>query len=239
MNFGLLRRVTGWLLIVGPLVDVLANMLRPGSFPSEHPDGPQAALQGMVQDSAARPTMVHLLVDVEFLAALGLLLGFWGVSRIMGDADGRGYLRKYGLLLFGVAIAVRTAGVAMGFVMALITSYIAPGAPPGALDTAVMFLVMEGALAIFGTILIVMGIALFAVSMMDAGLIGADKPLAYLLAVIPAVVATLLFFMAPLLEESLFSLYLAANVTSLIPVAWMVLLGLALLRKGDALPATS
>ena len=88
--------------------------------------------------------MVHLLVDVEFLAALGLLLGFWGVSRIMGDADGRGYLRKYGLLLFGVAIAIRTAGVAMGFVMALITSYIAPGAPPGALDTAVMFLVMEG-----------------------------------------------------------------------------------------------
>ena len=47
-----------------------------------------------------------------------------------------------------------------------------------------------------------MGIALFAVSMMDAGLIGADKPLAYLLAVIPAVVATLLFFMAPVLEEA-------------------------------------
>ena len=34
-------------------------------------------------------------------------------------------------------------------------------------------------------------------------------------------------------------MYLAANVTSLIPVAWMVLLGLAFLRKGDSLPATS
>lgn len=226
-------------MIVGPLVDVLANILRPGSFPSEHPDGPQATLQAMVQDSAANPTMVHLLVDVEFFAALGLLLGFWGVSRVMGDTDKRGFLRKYGMLLFGVAIAVRTAGVAMGFVMALITSYIAPGAPPGALDTAVMFLVMEGALAVFATILIVLGIALFAVSMTDTGLIGADKPLAYLLAVIPAVVATILLLMAPLVEGNLIAMYAAGNVASLIPVAWMVLLGLAFIRKSDALPATS
>jgi len=193
----------------------------------------------MVQDSAANPTMVHLLVDVEFFAALGLLLGFWGVSRVMGDTDKRGFLRKYGMLLFGVAIAVRTAGVAMGFVMALITSYIAPGAPPGALDTAVMFLVMEGALAVFATILIVLGIALFAVSMTDTGLIGADKPLAYLLAVIPAVVATILLLMAPLVEGNLIAMYAAGNVASLIPVAWMVLLGLAFIRKSDALPATS
>lgn len=226
-------------MIIGPLVDVLANILRPGSFPSEHPDGPQATLQAMVQDSAANPTMVHLLVDVEFFAALGLLLGFWGVSRVMGDTDKRGFLRKYGMLLFGVAIAVRTAGVAMGFVMALITSYIAPGAPPGALDTAVMFLVMEGALAVFATILIVLGIALFAVSMTDTGLIGADKPLAYLLAVIPAVVATILLLMAPLVEGNLIAMYAAGNVASLIPVAWMVLLGLAFIRKSDALPATS
>lgn len=226
-------------MIVGPLVDVLANILRPGSFPSEHPDGPQATLQAMVQDSAANPTMVHLLVDVEFFAALGLLLGFWGVSRVMGDTDKRGFLRKYGMLLFGVAIAVRTAGVAMGFVMALITSYIAPGAPPGALDTAVMFLVMEGALAVFATILIVLGIALFAVSMTDTGLIGADKLLAYLLAVIPAVVATILLLMAPLVEGNLIAMYAAGNVASLIPVAWMVLLGLAFIRKSDALPATS
>ncbi|MDE0120381.1 MAG: hypothetical protein OXS33_01445 [bacterium] len=239
MNSALLRKVTGWLLIIGPLVDVLANILRPGSFPSEHPDGPQATLQAMVQDSAANPTMVHLLVDVEFFAALGLLLGFWGVSRVMGDTDKRGFLRKYGMLLFGVAIAVRTAGVAMGFVMALITSYIAPGAPPGALDTAVMFLVMEGALAVFATILIVLGIALFAVSMTDTGLIGADKPLAYLLAVIPAVVATILLLMAPLVEGNLIAMYAAGNVASLIPVAWMVLLGLAFIRKSDALPATS
>lgn len=240
MTSAKLGKIAGWLLIVGPLVDTLANLLRPGSIPTEHPEGAQATLQEVVRDSLDSTGLVHVLIDIEFAATFGLLLGFWGVSRIMGDAGGRGHLRKMGMLLFGVAVAVRTVGAGMGYLMASVVAYVPPEALAGpALETAVQFAVMEGAMGIFATMLIVVGIALFAISMVGTGLLGRDRMLATLLAVIPAVLSVAFLILAPLFEDSIFTLYLAGNLIGLIPVAYMVVLGVALLRKGDALPAMS
>lgn len=240
MTSAKLGKIAGWLLVIGPVVDVLVNLFRPGNFPGEHPDGPQAALQSVVRDLSGNTTMFHVMVDIEFIAAFGLLLGFWAVTRIMGDTDGRGHLRKMGLLIFVVALAVRTASAAMGFLLGTVVGFTPADALTGdALDTAVMFFVMEGALGVFATILILVGGALFAASLMDADLIGADRTLARLMGIAPAIVGCFLLLLAPLMENGVFGLYLAGNLITLIQVVWMILLGAALLRKADTLPAMS
>ena len=240
MTSARLGKIAGWLLVGGPLVDVLVNLLRPGNFPGEHPHGPQAALQAVVRDLAANDRLFHLLIDVEFLASFGLLLGFCGVTRLLGDTDGRGHLRKMGLLFFVVALAVRTVGAAMGFLMGTVVTFTpAEALVEDALDTAVMFLVMEGGLGVFATILILVGGAFFAVSLMNANLLGADRLLARLMGIAPAVLGSLLLLLAPFFEDSIFGLYLAGNVVTLVQVAWMILLGAALIRKSHTLPAMS
>jgi hypothetical protein len=235
-----LGKIAGWLLIIGPVVDVLVNLLRPGNFPSEHADGPQATMQVAVRDLLDNTTLFHVLIDIEFLAAFGVLLGFWAVTRILGDTDGRGHLRKMGMLFFVVALALRSASTAMGFLLATVVGFTPSEALTGdALDTAVMFLVMEGALGVFATILILVGGAFFAGSLMNANLIGADRQLAVFMGIAPAIVGCFLLLLAPLVEGSVFGLYLAGNVVTLIQVLWMIMLGVAFLRKSDTLPAMS
>ena len=238
MTSAKLGKVAGWLLVIGPLVDVLVNLLRPGNFPTEHADGPQAAMQAVVKDLLGNSTLLQVIVDIEFLASFGLLLGFWGVTRVMGDTDGQGHLRKMGLLIFVVALAIRTAGAAMGFLLGTVGAFTpAEALTGGALDTAVMFFVMEGAFGVFATILILVGGSLFAGSLMDANLLGADRTLAIWMGIAPAVVGSALLMLAPLMENAIFGLYLAGNLVTLVQVAWMILLGLALVRKSDTLPA--
>ena len=240
MTSAKLGKVAGWLLVVGPVVDVLVNLLRPGSFPAEHVDGPQAAMQTVVIDLLGNSMLYHVIVDIEFLASFGLLLGFWGVTRVMGDTDGQGHLRNMGLLIFVVALAIRTAGAAMGFLLGTVGGFTpAEALVGGALDTAVMFFVMDGALGVFATILILVGGALFAGSLMDADLLGADRMLAVWMGIAPAVVGSFLLMLAPLVKDAIFGLYLAGNLVTLVQVAWMILLGAALIRKSDTLPAMS
>ena len=231
-------KVSGLLLIVGPLVDVLVSAIRPGMFPTEHTDGAQAAMQEAVLSMAPHGTLINLLVDIGFIASFGLLIGFWGVKELLGDRGGQGYLRKLGMLFLMIALSVRSAAFAMNFLMSVTFGYLpAEDLPssPETLNTAVMFLVMGGALGVFATILTLVGVAFFAVSLMNENLIGADKLLAWLLGVAPAVIGSTLLLLATLMGDSVFILYLLGNLTVFGQVLWTILVGIALIRKSESL----
>ena len=177
MNTRKTVKIAGLLLLIGPLVDLVVSISRPGSFPGDHPDGAQGAMQAGVQSAASNSAMVQLMVDLGFIASFGLLFGFWCVSRFMSDSDGRAHLRKAGLMILTVALAVRTASFGMGLLLATTLKFSPPGALEAgpALDTAVMFLVMEGSFSVFATILNLAGVALFATSVMNANLMGSNN----------------------------------------------------------------
>ena len=238
MTSGKLGRISGCLLVVGPLVDVLVSVIRPGMFPTENPDGAQAAMQDAVLGMAPHGTLINLLVDIGFIASFGLFIGFWGVKELMGDRGGQGYLRKLGLLFLVIALSVRSTAFAMNFLMSTTISYLPAGALEASkdtLDTAVMFLVMGGSLGVFATILTLVGVAFFAMSLMNEKLIGADKLLALLLGVVPAVVGSSLLLLATLIEDQVFMLYLLGNFTVFGQVLWTVLLGIGLMKKSNSL----
>ncbi|MYF84538.1 MAG: hypothetical protein F4176_10670 [Acidimicrobiia bacterium] len=193
----------------------------------------QAAIQAMVPDS----TLIRLLTYIGFVAAFGMLLGFWGVNEVIGGTGNEGYLRKVGLLLLTIALAVRTVSLAMSFLTSVTLSYSpAEGIASGeSIASAITFTVIGGAVGLFATVLALVGVAFWAVSLMNADLIGADKPLAIWLGVAPAIVGSFLLFVATFIEGSIFTLYLLGNLTVFVQVAWVVLVGVAFIRKSDSL----
>lgn len=236
MTSAKLAKIAGLLLVIGPLVDTLAGVSRPGHFPTEAPGGVQAAMAAGVQGAASNPTLYQLLVSIGFIASLGLLIGFWCLDRLMGDSDGRGHLRKIGMVFLKVALGVRTAGFAMGFLLGTTLLFVpreALDAGP-TLETAILFLVMEGSLLIFAMILTLVGVAFFAVSLMSANLLGPDKLLNGLMAVATAVIGSALLLLSPFVQDAIFGLYLAGNLVTIVQIVWIILLGAALLRKGDS-----
>lgn len=236
-----IAKIAGILLLIGPLVDLLVSIGRPGSFPSDHVEGVQAAMQSGVHSAASNGTFVQLLVDVGFIASFGLLFGFWCVDRFMSSEDGRAHLRKAGLMILGIALAVRTASFAMGLLLATTINFAPAGAldaGPG-LDTAVMFLVMEGSFSVFATILNLAGVALFATSVMNANLMGSNNLLTGLLVIVPAVVGPFLLLLAPFLDNGIFAVFFAGNLVALVQVVWIIVFGAVLIRKSDTLAIAS
>ena len=191
----------------------------------------------MVPDS----TLVSLLTYIGFVAAFGMLLGFWGVKEVIGSSGNEGYLRKVGLLLLTIALAVRTVSLAMSFLTSVTLSYSpAEGIASGeSIASAITFTVIGGAVGLFATVLALVAVAFLALSLMNADLIGADKPLAIWLGVAPAIVGSFLLFIATFIEGSVFTLYLLGNLTVFIQVVWVVLLGIAFIRKSDSLATTA
>ena len=240
MNTRKTVKIAGLLLLIGPLVDLVVSISRPGSFPGDHPDGAQGAMQAGVQSAASNSAMVQLMVDLGFIASFGLLFGFWCVSRFMSDSDGRAHLRKAGLMILTVALAVRTASFGMGLLLATTLKFSPPGALEAgpALDTAVMFLVMEGSFSVFATILNLAGVALFATSVMNANLMGSNNLLTGLLVVAPAVIAPILLLVAPFLENSIFAVYVIGNMVALVQVLWIIVFGAVLIRKSGTMATT-
>ncbi|MDE0169418.1 MAG: hypothetical protein OXS29_07865 [bacterium] len=236
MTSARLGKIAGWLLVIGPLVDTLVSSLRPGVFPGQNPDGHQAAMQEAILGIAPHSTLVNLLVDLGFVASFGLLVGFWGLKEVMGDSGSQGYLRKLGMLFLMIGLSVRTGAFAMNFLMSVTLSYTPAEALTGeALNTAVMFMVMGGALGVFATILTLVGVAFFAGSLMNVHLLGADRLLARLLGVAPAIVGSLLLLLATFREDSVFTLYLLGNAAVFFQIAWVIMVGVALIRKSDSL----
>jgi len=198
-------------------------------------------MQAVILDTLPNSMLVNLLVVIGFIASFGLLLGLWGVKEVMGDTGGQGYLRKIGLLFLMVALGVRTTAFAVTYLMSVTLSYSPPEAieSGASLETAIMFMVIGGAIGIFATILALVGVACFGLSLMNANLLGADKPLALILAVAPAVVGSVLLLLASFVEGGIFTLYLLGNLSVFLQVIWVVLLGVALIRKSDSLAAVS
>ena len=81
------------------------------------------------------------------------------------------------------------------------------------------------------------GVALFGLSLVHAGLIGADKPVAILLAILPTIDAVVRLLIGPHAHGSILAFYLTGSLLALVPVVWTTLLGAALIRKSDTLPA--
>ena len=237
MSAAKLAKTAGWLLFLGPLLDVVVSVSRPGSFPGEHEHGVQAAMQAGVHSAADNGTLVQLLVDLGFIASFGLLLGFWFLNRLLGDSDGREHLRKIGLMILTVALAVRTASFGMGLLLATTINFAPAGAldSGSGLDTAVMFLVMEGALGVFATILNLVGVACFVTSVINANLMGSNRMLNGLIAMAPAVVSPFLLLLAPFLGDGIFTVFAIGNVVALVQVAWIIVLGATLVRKSGSL----
>lgn len=194
-------------------------------------------MQEGVQSAATNSALLQLLIDIGFIASPGLLFGFWCVHRFMSDTDGRAHLRKAGLMILTVALAVRTVSFGMGLLLATTVKFSPPGALEGggALDTAVMFLVMEGSFLVFATILNLAGVALFATSVMNADLMGSNNLLTGLLVIAPAVVASFLLLVAPFLENSIFVVYVIGNMVALVQVIWIIVFGAVLIRKSGSL----
>jgi len=241
MTLAKLGKVTGWLLVVGPLVDVIVSVVRPGSFPEEHSGGAQAAMQAAILATVPDSTLATLLTLIGFVASFGLLLGLWGVNEVMSDAGGQGILRRAGLLLLTVGLAVRTASLALSFLTSVTLSYSPSEAIESgeAISSAVTFMVIGGALGIFATVLVLVGVAFFALSLTNVDLIGADRPLAIWLGVAPAVVGSFLLLLATFVEDAVFTLYLLGNITVFVQIVWVVLLGVAFIRKSDSLAAVN
>ena len=198
-------------------------------------------MQAAILAIAPNSTFVNLMIDIGFIASFGLLVGLWGVKEVMGDIGGQGYLRKLGMLFLMVGLAVRTAAFAMSYLMSVTLSFSPPEAmTSGAtVETAIMFMVMGGALGVFAIILTLVGVAFFAVSLMDNEILGGNRLLALVLGVAPAVVGSILLLLATFLEDSVFTLYLLGNLAVFVQVAWVILLGVTLIRKSDSLAAAS
>ena len=190
-------------------------------------------MQAAILSTLPNSTLATLLTIIGFIASFGLLVGLWGVKEVMGDTEGQGILRRVGLLFLTVALAVRTAAFALSFLMSVTLSYSPPEAIASgdAVTTAVMFMVIGGALGIFATVLALVGVAFFALSLMNADLIGADKPLAIWLGVVPAIVGSFLLLVAIVVEGGVFALYLLGNLAVFVQVAWVILVGRSLYQE--------
>ena len=87
-----LAKTTGWLIILGPLVDIIMTLINPGNFVSDHPDGATTAMLESVQDVAANSGAAHLSVELGLFASFAFLLGCYGVERLLRDGSWDEYL---------------------------------------------------------------------------------------------------------------------------------------------------
>lgn len=131
----------------------------------------------------------------------------------------------------------RATSYAMGHLVSNIITHGMEGELGGGLDSAVLVAGLEGTLGLFATILIAVGVALFGLSLMNVHLIGADNAVAILLAILPAVGVVVMVLIGSHAHETILSAYLIGNLLALVQVVWTTLLGIALIRRSDRLPA--
>lgn len=236
-----LAKLSGWLLIVGTLVAALMVLLNPGRFTTEHPDGATATMVEVVENIAASSGAAHLSVEVSLFAAFAYLVGFYGVERLLRDGSWGEYLRKIGFLAILAGFAVSVTSFAMGHLLANTLTHGMEGAG-GSLsttDAAVLLLGIEGTLVLFASLTIRMGIVLVAISLMNVRLIGPDRIVAILLAIVPGLATLAFVLVGSHVHEGAVNLYLLGSLMGFIQVVWVVLLGIGLIRKSDTLPALS
>ena len=228
-----LAKATGWLIILGPAVDVILVLLKPGTFITEHADGPSATMNAVVEEVAAGSGVAHLSVEVGVFAAFAFLLGCFGVERLLRDGSWGEYLRKAGLLLILVAFTARLASFAMGHLVGNILTHGGLGTGD-AQESAALLIGVEGTLVLFYSLLFTTGIGFFGLSLMNANLIGADKVVAILFAIAPALIGVVMLLLGSHIHDGVLTFYLIGNLMLFVQVIWTTLLGAAFIRKSDS-----
>lgn len=228
-----LAKVTGWLMVLGPAVDIILVLLKPGTFITEHIDGPTQTVKAVVDEVAASSGMAHLSVELGLFVAFAFLLGCFGMERLLRDGSWREYLRKVGLLLALVGFTLRCASFAMGHLVGNILTH--EGLATGeAQESAALVIGIEGTLLLFYNMLFATAIGLFGLSLMNARLIGADRVVAIVFAIAPAVIALAALLIGSHIHESVLAFFMIGSAMLFVQVIWTTLLGIAFIRKSDS-----
>ncbi len=237
-----LAKLTGWLLVVGSAVATVMVLIKPGSFTTDHPDGVTDAMTTAVADIAANSGVAHLTVEVALFATFAYVLGVLGVERLYRDGETwAGYLRKAGAVALVAAFGLRAASYAMGHLVTNIVTHGVEG-PAGtmaATDAAVVVFGIEGTLGLFATFVSRVGFVLLALGVMNVRLIGQDKILAWVFAIVPGIGALVLLLLGSHVHEGVVVAYSVGSMLALVQAIWAILLGVGLIRRGHTLPELS
>lgn len=236
-----LAKLAGWLLVVGSAVATVMVLLKPGSFTTDHPDGVTDAMLGAVAEIAANSGVAHVTVEVALFATFAYVLGVLGVERLLRDGETwAGYLRKAGAVAILVAFGLRAASYAMGHLVTNILTHGVEG-PTGmaTTDAAVLVVGIEGTFGLFATLVSRVGFVLLALGLMNVRLIGQDKVLAIVLAIVPGIGALVLLLLGSHVHDGVVTYYAVGSMLALVQALWVVLLGVGLIRRGHTLPELS
>lgn len=236
-----MAKLTGWLLVLGTAVAALMVVIKPGTFTTEHPDGATASMMEAVRKIADNSELAHISVEVSLFATFAYLVGFYGVERLFRDGGWADFMRKVGLMAIFAGYVTRVASYAMAHLAGNILTHGMEGTEGSvtAVDAAILMAGMEGTLGVFASVILRMGIVLFALSLMNSGLLGTDKVSASLLAIVPGVGSLLFLLLGSHIHEGAINIYLMGGLLGFIQAAWVILLGVGFIRKADALPASS
>lgn len=237
-----LAKLTGWLLVLGSAVATVMVLLKPASFTTDHPDGVTDAMLSAVADIAANSGLAHVTVEVALFATFAYVLGVLGMERLLRDGETwAGYLRKAGAVAILVAFGLRAASYAMGHLVTNILTHGVEG-PSGGMattDAAVLVVGIEGTLGLFATFVSRVGFVLLAWGLMNVRLIGQDKLLAIVLAIVPGIGALVLILVGSHVHEGVVTYYAVGSMLALVQALWVILLGVGLIRRGHTLPELS
>ncbi len=239
MSKSQIAKVTGWLLVTETVAGIVIAMLRPGNILSDHPDGVTRSMIEGLEDIAANSLLTHLTTSIGLFASCAFMLGMIGVERLLRDDSTAAYLRRTGLVVVALGVALQMASWATSHLTAIMITHTDDGmiGTTSAMDQGVIMVGLTGSFYLFATILTLVGLAVFGIGMMGVRLLGADRPLALLLAVIPGVAGVAFLVIGAHVHGSVIRLYLAGSLFLLLQVIWVFLLGLAFIRKSESIAA--
>lgn len=239
MSKSQIAKVTGWLLVTETVAGIVIAMLRPGNILSDHPDGVTRSMIEGLEDIAANSLLTHLTTSIGLFASCAFMLGMIGVERLLRDDSTAAYLRRTGLVVVALGVALQMASWATSHLTAIMITHTDDGmiGTTSAMDQGVIMVGLTGSFYLFATILTLVGLAIFGIGMMGVRLLGADRPLALLLAVIPGVAGVAFLVIGAHVHGSVIRLYLAGSLFLLLQVIWVFLLGLAFIRKSESIAA--
>ncbi len=239
MSRSQLAKIVGWLLVTETTGGVVIAMLRPGNILSDHPDGVTGSMLEGLRDIAANSSLSHVVTNVGLLASCAFLLGMMGVERLLNDESGAGYLRRAGLVVIALGVSLQVASWAVSHLTAVMVTHIDDGMLDAstAMDQGIIAVSLTGSFYLFATLLTLVGVGVFGIGMMGVRLLGADRPLALLLSVIPGIAGVVFLVIGSHVHDSLIQVYLAGSLALLLQVVWVFLIGLAFIRKSDSITA--
>ncbi|MYF26139.1 MAG: hypothetical protein F4211_02160 [Acidimicrobiia bacterium] len=233
-----LAKAAGWLLVVGPLLDILLVSIRPGGFLTDDPGGPVEAILAWVEALATNTGLSNLSVELGLVVSLAFVLGLYCTVRLLKDGSWSDHLRMVGFLIVMIAYTLRAASYATLHLSGnLIKFGVGADGAEATFEYAVIITALAGSITVFSTLLLALGVAVFAWGMMHLNVIGgSDRILAMVLGILPAAGVFLLMLIGAHSDNNVLTLFFLGNLMALDQVIWTTWLGVALIRRGDQLP---